>query len=94
MQWWRSDDLWYWSLEALAVYVRAAAARTSQTVELVAVGSRMHEISPSAEPSRLLPVENRTRLTAPIVVAPGDTPRCRSAWVTSPRVAAFGRVVR
>ena len=24
-QLWRTDDLWYWSLEALAVYVRAAA---------------------------------------------------------------------
>ena len=35
VQWWRSDDLWYWSLEALAVYVRAAAERTNQTVEFV-----------------------------------------------------------
>lgn len=25
VQWWRTDDLWYWSLEALAAYVRAAA---------------------------------------------------------------------
>ncbi len=35
VQWWRSDDLWYWSLEALAVYIRAAAERTNQTVEFV-----------------------------------------------------------
>ena len=35
MQWWRTDDLWYWSLEALAAYVRAAADRTGQTVESV-----------------------------------------------------------
>jgi hypothetical protein len=35
VQWWRSDDLWYWSLEALAVYVRVAAERTNQTVEFV-----------------------------------------------------------
>ena len=35
VQWWRTDDVWYWSLEALAVYVRAAAERTNQTVELV-----------------------------------------------------------
>ena len=27
VQWWRSDDLWYWSLEALVVYVRVAADR-------------------------------------------------------------------
>jgi hypothetical protein len=35
VQWWRSDDLWYWSLEALAVYVRAAADRLAQPVESV-----------------------------------------------------------
>jgi len=33
VQWWRTDDLWYWSLEALATYVRAAADRTEQSVE-------------------------------------------------------------
>jgi hypothetical protein len=27
VQWWRDDDLWYWSLEALAAYIRAAADR-------------------------------------------------------------------
>ena len=32
VQWWRSDDLWYWSLEALAVYVRVAADRADQPV--------------------------------------------------------------
>ena len=26
--WWREDDLWFWSLEALVTYVRAAAERT------------------------------------------------------------------
>jgi hypothetical protein len=35
VQWWRSDDLWYWSLGALAIYVRAAAARTGQSVESI-----------------------------------------------------------
>ncbi len=35
VQWWRTDDLWYWSLEALATYVRAAADRTGQTVASV-----------------------------------------------------------
>ena len=35
VQWWCTDDLWYWSLEALAAYVRAAAARTGQSVESV-----------------------------------------------------------
>jgi hypothetical protein len=35
VQWWRSDDLWCWALEALGVYVRAAAERTNQTVEFV-----------------------------------------------------------
>jgi hypothetical protein len=35
VQWWRSDDLWYWSLEALAAYVRAAADRAGESVESV-----------------------------------------------------------
>jgi hypothetical protein len=35
VQWWQSDDLWYWSLEALAAYVRAAADRTGQSVQAV-----------------------------------------------------------
>ena len=35
VQWWRSDDLWYWSLEALAVYVRAAADRIAEPIETV-----------------------------------------------------------
>jgi hypothetical protein len=35
VQWWRTDDLWYWSLEALATYVRAAADRTGQPVQSI-----------------------------------------------------------
>jgi hypothetical protein len=35
VQWWQSNDLWYWSLEALVAYVRAAADRTGQSVESV-----------------------------------------------------------
>jgi hypothetical protein len=35
VRWWRSDDLWFWSLEALAVYVRAAADRSGESIESV-----------------------------------------------------------
>ena len=35
VQWWRTDDLWYWSVEALVAYVRAAAERTGQSVECI-----------------------------------------------------------
>jgi hypothetical protein len=35
VQWWHSDDLWYWALEALVTYVHAAADRTNQSVEAV-----------------------------------------------------------
>jgi len=35
VQWWRSDDLWYWSLEALVAYVRAAADRIGEPVDAV-----------------------------------------------------------
>jgi hypothetical protein len=30
--WWQTDDLWYWSLEALVAYVRAAADRQRTSV--------------------------------------------------------------
>ena len=30
--WWRADDLWMWSLDALVVYVRVAADRTEVAV--------------------------------------------------------------
>lgn len=42
VQWWRTDDLWFWSLEALAVYVRAAAERIGQSVASIArrIGSQ------------------------------------------------------
>jgi hypothetical protein len=32
---WQSDDLWIWALDALAVYVRAAAHRTGLSVDVV-----------------------------------------------------------
>ena len=30
--WWQTDDLWYWSLEALVTYMRAAADRQRHSV--------------------------------------------------------------
>jgi hypothetical protein len=30
--WWRTDDLWFWALEAPVIYVRAAAERTDEPV--------------------------------------------------------------
>jgi hypothetical protein len=32
VRWWRTDDLWFWALEALVTYVRAAAERTAESV--------------------------------------------------------------
>ena len=32
VQWWQTDDVWYWSLEAFVVYARVAADRTDQSV--------------------------------------------------------------
>ena len=48
VQWWRTDDLWYWSLESLAVYVRAAAERTGQSAATVAhrIGARRGVVIP------------------------------------------------
>jgi hypothetical protein len=33
--WWRTDDLWFWALEALVTYVRAAAERTDENVSVI-----------------------------------------------------------
>ena len=33
--WWRTDDLWFWALEALVTYVRAAAERTAEPVPTI-----------------------------------------------------------
>ena len=48
VQWWRTDDLWSWSLEALVVYVRAAADRSGQPVASVArrIGAERHMVIP------------------------------------------------
>ena len=33
--WWRTDDLWFWALEALVIYVRAAAEHADEGVPLI-----------------------------------------------------------
>jgi hypothetical protein len=33
--WWRTDDLWFWALEALVIYVRTAAERRAETVSAI-----------------------------------------------------------
>jgi hypothetical protein len=35
VQWWQTDDVWYWSLEALVAYMRAAADRTGLSMESI-----------------------------------------------------------
>jgi hypothetical protein len=35
VRWWRTHDVWYWSLEALVACVRAAADRTAEPIESV-----------------------------------------------------------
>lgn len=35
VSWWRTDDVWFWSLEAFIVYVRVAADRTGEPIEIV-----------------------------------------------------------
>ena len=46
VQWWQTDDVWYWSLEALVAYVRAAADRTGHRWSRSAVGSLTNTASP------------------------------------------------
>ncbi len=33
--WWREDDLWFWALEALVTYIRAASERADTSVPLL-----------------------------------------------------------
>ena len=33
--WWRTDDLWFWALQALMTYVRAAAEHVGDTVPAI-----------------------------------------------------------
>ena len=35
VSWWRSDDLWFWALDALVVYLRVAAERTGGPINVV-----------------------------------------------------------
>ncbi len=35
VSWWRTDDLWFWALDALVVYLRIAAERTGQPINVL-----------------------------------------------------------
>ena len=35
VSWWRTDDLWFWALDALVVYLRVAAERTGEPINVV-----------------------------------------------------------
>jgi hypothetical protein len=35
VSWWRTDDLWFWALEALVTYLRAAAEHGGETVPAI-----------------------------------------------------------
>jgi hypothetical protein len=54
--WWRTDDLWFWSLEALVIYVRAAAERRAETVSAICgrIASR-HDVQLAAATSARRP---------------------------------------
>jgi hypothetical protein len=46
VSWWRTDDLWFWALDALVVYLRVAAERTGAPISVVCeqVASR-HDVA-------------------------------------------------
>jgi hypothetical protein len=53
VQWWRTDDLGFWSLEALAVFIRPATDRQGGSVASVArqIGSLRRVVLPH-DPAR------------------------------------------
>jgi hypothetical protein len=49
VSWWRTDDLWFWSLEALVTYVRAAAQHGGETVPAICARiARRHDVQLAA----------------------------------------------
>lgn len=47
--WWRTDDLWFWALEALVAYVRAAAELNAKTVPAMCTRiAKRHDIKITA----------------------------------------------
>jgi hypothetical protein len=38
VDWWRTDDLWFWALQALVTYVQAAAEHSAEPVAAIAGG--------------------------------------------------------
>ena len=51
VSWWRTDDLWFWALQALATYVRAAVEHGAEPVTAICgrVASR-HGVNLAAAP--------------------------------------------
>jgi hypothetical protein len=47
VSWWRIDDLWFWALQALVTYVRAAAEHGGETVPAICGRSRAATASSS-----------------------------------------------
>jgi hypothetical protein len=49
VRWWRTDDLWFWALEALVTYVRAAAEHGGELVSAVCGRiARRHDVQLAA----------------------------------------------
>jgi hypothetical protein len=48
VSWWRTDDLWFWALQALVTYVRAGGEHSSEPVTTICgrVASR-HGVQPA-----------------------------------------------
>jgi hypothetical protein len=45
VSWWRTDDLWFWALEALVTYVRAGAEHSTESVAVICGRiARRHDI--------------------------------------------------
>ena len=94
VQWWQTDDTWYWSLEALVAYVRAAADRAGEPGRVDLSPDRRR---PRHQYHRVTPA--RDRLPDVAAPPPGPTRRCRSMlrrwWaVFVDSVLSFGRAVR
>jgi hypothetical protein len=73
VSWWRTNDLWFWSLQALVTYVRAAAERSAESVPAIC-GSRAATTSTSQPRPDLKPTSLRRGRTE---CSAGDDGRIR-----------------
>jgi hypothetical protein len=78
--WWRTDDLWFWALEALVIYVRPCSRRSRQ--------DRFRHRRPDREPSRRA-ARSHDLTSPPRSLVRGRTEHAAGRWMTHAEAAIW-----